>query len=173
MRPARLGLAIGGVAALMLISSLTWGLVSAAQRAPINLVGQAAPALTLRSLQDGREIRVANLRGTPVVLNFWASWCVPCRQEAPVLNAAARRYDGRVQFLGADIKDNDQAARAYLTELAVPYPAGPITRGSEKDFGVNAPPDTFFIDRQGSIVSRITGPVDARRLNAFLGLVQP
>jgi len=107
------------------------------------------------------------------VLNFWASWCVPCRQEAPVLNAAARRYDGRVQFLGADIKDSDQAARAYLSELGVPYLAGPISQGSEKDFGVSAPPETFFIDRQGSIVARITGPVDAKRLDVYLGLLQP
>ena len=171
MRPTRLGWAIAGVAVLLLLTSLTWGLVHAAQRAPIDRVGQAAPSLTIRSLQDGREIRLASLRGTPVVLNFWASWCVPCRQEAPVLNAAARSYDGRVQFLGADIKDSDQAARAYLSELAVPYLAGPITRGSEKDYGVSAPPETFFIDRQGSIVARITGPVDAKRLDVYLGLL--
>jgi cytochrome c biogenesis protein CcmG/thiol:disulfide interchange protein DsbE len=149
----------------------TWGLVHAAQEAPRDIAGQTAPDLTIRSLQDGREIRLADQRAKPVVLNFWASWCVPCRQEAPVLNAAARQYDGRVLFVGADIKDSEQPARAYLAELHVPYPAGPITGGSERDYRVTAPPETFFIDRQGTIAARITGAVDARRLQIYMGLI--
>src|SRR5258707_12054353 len=99
MKPATMGWALGGVAAVLLISAMTWGLVHAAQKAPRDIGGQPAPDLTIRSLRDGREIRLAGQRGTPVVLNFWASWCVPCRQEAPVLNAAAHQNDGRVLFL--------------------------------------------------------------------------
>jgi cytochrome c biogenesis protein CcmG/thiol:disulfide interchange protein DsbE len=171
MKPATMGWALGGVAAVLLISSMTWGLVHATQKAPRDIVGQPAPDLTIYSLQDGREIRLAGQRGKPVVLNFWASWCVPCRQEAPVLNAAAHQYQGRVLFLGADIKDSEQPGRAYLAELQVPYPAGPITRGSERDYGVTAPPETYFIDRYGTIAARITGAVDARRLQLYLGLI--
>ena len=171
--PAKLGWAMGGAAGVLLLSALTWGLVHAAQRAPADPAGQTAPDLTIHSLRDGREIRLADLRGRPIVLNFWASWCVPCRQEAPVLNEAARRYDGKVVFLGADIKDSEQPARAYLAELQVPYPAGPIMRGSERDFGVTAPPETFFIDRQGTIVARIIGVVDAKRLDFYIGRLQP
>lgn len=171
--PTKLGWAMGGAAAVLLLSALTWGLVHAAQRAPADPAGQTAPDLTIHSLQDGREIRLADLRGRPIVLNFWASWCVPCRQEAPVLNEAARRYDGKVVFLGADIKDTEQPARAYLAELQVPYPAGPILRGSERDYAVTAPPETFFIDRRGTIVARILGAVDAKRLDLYMGLLQP
>src|SRR5258708_31987313 len=100
MKPATLGGGVGGVAAVVLISSMAWGLVHAAQRGPRDVAGQPAPDLTIRSLQNGREIRLVGQRGTPLVLNFWASWCVPCRREAPVLNAAAHQYDGRVLFLG-------------------------------------------------------------------------
>jgi cytochrome c biogenesis protein CcmG/thiol:disulfide interchange protein DsbE len=171
MKPSTVGWTLGGVAAVVLISSMTWGLVHAAQRAPRDIAGQPAPELTIRSLQDGREIRLADQHGKPVVLNFWASWCVPCRQEAPVLNAASRQYQGRVLFLGADIKDSGQPARAYLAELQVAYPAGPITHGSERDYGVTAPPETYFIDRQGVIAARVTGAIDAKRLQLYLGLI--
>jgi cytochrome c biogenesis protein CcmG/thiol:disulfide interchange protein DsbE len=172
MKPATLGWSVAGVAAALLIYSVTWGLVHAAQKAPKDLAGQPAPDLSIRSLTDGREIRLADQRGRPVVLNFWASWCVPCRQEAPVLNTAARQLDGRVLFLGADIKDSEQPARAYLAEFQVPYLAGPITRGGERDYGVTAPPETYFIDRQGTIVARVTGAIDARRLQLYLSLIE-
>ncbi len=171
MKPATLGWALGGVAAVVLISSMTWGLVHAAQKAPRDIAGQPAPNLTIPSLPNGREIRLVGQRGTPLVLNFWASWCVPCRQEAPVLNAASRQYDGRVLFLGADIQDSEQPAREYLAEFQVPYPAGPITHGSARDYGVTAPPETYFIDRQGTIAARVTGAVDAKRLQLYLGLI--
>jgi cytochrome c biogenesis protein CcmG, thiol:disulfide interchange protein DsbE len=173
MRPVRLSWALGGGAALVLMASLGWGLVHAAKPAPRTLVGQAAPDLAIQPLLDGPEVRLANLRGKPVVLNFWASWCVPCRTEAPVLNAAAHRYQGRVQFLGADIQDSDQPRRAFLTQYQVQYPAGPIVRGSYHDFGVTAPPETYFIDRQGVVVLRVTGEVDASGLRTYLGLLQP
>jgi len=155
------------------VSALTWGLVHATQRAPVDLGGQAAPDLNIRSLPDGRETRLADLRGRPVVLNFWASWCVPGRQEAPVLNDASRRYDGRVMFLGADIKDSNQPARAYLAELRVPYAAGPVVHGSEHQYGVTAPPETFFIDRHGVIAAHVLGPVDAKRLELYIELLRP
>jgi cytochrome c biogenesis protein CcmG/thiol:disulfide interchange protein DsbE len=164
---------MGGTAALLLVGALTWGLVHATQRAPADLGGQTAPDLTIRSLQDGREIHLAGLRGRPVVLNFWASWCVPCRQEAPALNEAARRYEGRVAFLGAAVDDSEQAASAYLAELQVPYPTGPIVRGSKRDYGVTAQPETFFIDRQGVVVARVLGAIDARRLELYIGLLGP
>ena len=171
MKPATMGWALGAVAAALVISSMTWGLVRATQKAPHDVAGQPAPDLAIRSLQDGREIRLADQRGTPLVLNFWASWCVSCREEAPVLNAAARQYEGRVLFLGADIKDGDRPARAYMAELQVPYVAGPIARGNEHDYGVTAPPETYFIDRQARIVARVTGAIDARRLQLYLGLM--
>ena len=160
-----------GAAGLLLVS-LWWGLVHASNMAPPNLLGQGAPEITVAAL-DGRQLALSDFRGTPMVVNFWASWCVPCRQEAPVLNAAARDYESRVQFLGVDIQDTDSGARAYQAEFMSPYPVGPAIRGSYRDWSVTAPPETFFVDRQGVVVSKIVGPVDASRLKLYIGLLGP
>lgn len=160
-----------GVAAL-LFAALGWGLLHAARAAPRSLEGQVAPDVTIRALDDGREIGISDLRGTPVVLNFWASWCVPCRKEAPILNAAARAYSGRIQFIGADIQDSDAPARSYQAEIQSPYPVGPITHGSYRDYGVTAPPETFFIDRQGRVVVKVLGAIDQRRMDIDMSLLK-
>jgi cytochrome c biogenesis protein CcmG, thiol:disulfide interchange protein DsbE len=161
------------VAAALLLAALSWGLVTAARNAP-SLEGSPAPALAVRTLQDGRTVHLTDSRGRrPVVLNFWASWCVPCREEAPVLNAAARRFAGRVDFLGANIQDSDAAARRYQAEVQSPYPVGPIIEGSYRDFGVNAPPGTFLIDRRGSVSAKIIGPVGSTRLQVAIEQLRP
>ena len=163
---------VGGGLAGLLLGALGWGLVSASNKLPLNLIGRAAPDITVAAL-DGPQLTLSAYRGTPLVVNFWASWCVPCRQEAPVLNAAAREYEGRVQFVGVDIQDTDSAARAYQAELMSPYPVGPAIKGSYRDWGVTAPPETFFIDRQGVVISKILGPVDRQRLEVYLSLLGP
>ena len=86
-------LVVGVVVAAVLLAALGWGLLHPANQVAGTLVGRSAPPLTITTL-DGRELDLANLRGTPSVINFWASWCVPCKEEAPVLNAAARAYGG-------------------------------------------------------------------------------
>src|SRR3989442_10815809 len=121
MRVATLGWAIGLSAAVTLLGALGWGLSHPANKPPKSIVGQQAPDLTIQALQGG-EVKLSSLRGTALVVNFWASWCVPCRQEAPVLNSGARERAGRVQFLGVDIQDTDQAARTYQAEVQSPYP---------------------------------------------------
>lgn len=163
------------VAALLgvaLFASLGWGLTHAYQKAGRTLIGNQAPALTLRSL-DGKTIRLVDLRGTPVVVNFWASWCVACRQEAPVLNAAATKYAGRVQFLGVDIQDSDAAARSYQAQIQSPYPVGPAVEGRYQDWGVTAPPETFFIDRNGTVNSKVVGPLSEHALEVYLSQLAP
>jgi len=157
----------GGLAVGTLLASLTWGLLHAAQQQPSSLIGSQVPDLTIRSLA-GDEVSLRALRGTPLVINFWASWCVPCKQEAPVLAAAANRLAGKVQFVGIDIQDTDSAARAYEADVKSPYPVGPAVHGSYRDFGVTAPPETFFVDRHGTIQSRIIGPVDSHRMDIHL-----
>jgi cytochrome c biogenesis protein CcmG, thiol:disulfide interchange protein DsbE len=157
----------GGLAAGTLLASLGWGLLHAAQQQPSSLIGSQVPDLTIRSL-DGDLISLRALEGTPLVVNFWASWCVPCRQEAPVLAAAAQRMAGKAQFVGVDIQDTDSAARAYEAEIKSPYPVGPAIHGSYRDFGVTAPPETFFVDRHGTVQSRIIGPVDAQRMEVYM-----
>jgi cytochrome c biogenesis protein CcmG/thiol:disulfide interchange protein DsbE len=161
----------GGIAGVLLVS-LGWGLVHASNKLPPSLLGRTAPEITVAAL-DGRQVKLSAFRGTPLVVNFWASWCVPCRQEAPVLNAGATAYAGRVQFIGVDIQDTDSAARAYQAEFMSPYPVGPAITGSYRDWGVSAPPETFFIDRQGVVVTKIVGPLDRNRLTVYIGLLGP
>lgn len=161
------GMALGAVLAAVLLASLGWGLMRATQKAGPTLVGSPAPSLSIQSL-DGKRVRLADLRETPVVVNFWASWCTPCRQEAPVLNAAAVKYAGRVQFLGVDIQDSDAAARSYQAQVQSPYPVGPAVEGKYQDWGVTAPPETFFIDRSGVVNSRVIGPLSQHALEIYL-----
>src|SRR5207237_219848 len=82
---------------------------------------QAAAPLTMAPLEGG-PASLADVRGTPVVVDFWACWCVPWRPEGPVLNATASRDAGSVEFLGVDIQDTDAAARAYQSDIRSPYP---------------------------------------------------
>jgi len=111
----------------------------------------------------------ARLKGTPVVLNIWASWCGPCRDEAPLLSAAARRYGQQVQFLGVDILDQTQAAIRFANEFHVPYPsvfdpAGDIRGG----LGFLGQPDTIFFDAQGNKVKTVSGALTTRILDAAI-----
>jgi cytochrome c biogenesis protein CcmG/thiol:disulfide interchange protein DsbE len=98
---------------------------------------------------------------------------VPCKQEAPALTAAAQRYAGRVQFIGVDIQDTDQAARAFQAEVQSQYPVGPSLAGSYREWGVTAPPETFFLDRDGVVLSKIVGPVDSKRLEVYMSQLKP
>ena len=172
MRLRVIGWVTGGALAVLLLGALGWGLVHASNKLPPNLLGRAAPAMTVAAL-DGRHLELSGFLGKPLVVNFWASWCVPCKQEAPILNAAALEYEGRVQFVGIDIQDTDSAARAYQAEVMSPYPVGPAVKGSYRDWGVTAPPETFFIDRQGVVVSKFLGPLDRQQFKVYLGLLGP
>jgi thiol-disulfide isomerase/thioredoxin len=105
------------------------------------------------------EKRIADLRGYPVVVNLWASWCVPCRQEFPVLQKLSARYGKKVAFLGVNSEDSDDAAATFLREEPVPYPSytDPDKEifNSVGDFGF---PNTAFYDRSGELVYLKPGP---------------
>ena len=130
-------------------------------------VNRAATDFTL-PLFDGGSIALSSLKGKPVVINFWASWCPPCREEAPILEAVWRRYkDKNVAFIGVDIQDKEADARAYIKEFGITYPNGPDLGGKiTVDYGVSGIPVTFFVNREGRIVSRWVGAIDERLLVA-------
>lgn len=116
------------------------------------------------ALGDGR-VQLEELRGTPVVLNFWASWCIPCKREAPFLAASARAHRREVAFLGLDIQDFTSDARRFLRELEVPYSSVRET-GSRihTAYGLTGVPETYYIDSRGRIVGHATGAVSREEL---------
>jgi len=157
-----LSLVILAVAGFM---ALLWGGLT--RREP--LTGASGVARVNRPAEDftlplfsGGNINLSSLRGKPVVINFWASWCPPCREEAPILEEVWRRYDDKgVTIIGVDIQDTEADARAYIEEFGITYPNGPDIGGKITiDYGVSGIPVTFFVNREGLIVSRWVGAIN-------------
>jgi len=125
-----------------------------------------APAFTLDRLDRDGQLDVGDLKGKAVVVNFWASWCVPCRDEAPVLQKTYERYrDQGLVVLGVDVNDFRQDARRFMKRYGLTYPVVYDGKGSTVGkWGVRGFPETFFVDRTGKLVGeRIEGAVDIER----------
>ena len=113
----------------------------------------------------GYEELLGQLKGTPTVVNIWASWCGPCRAEAPILARAARTYGDRVQFLGIDIQDERGSARQFIAQYGWTYPSVFDATGSIRDhLGFPGQPDTIFYARDGAIAATHGGEIDAETL---------
>ena len=155
--------ALGVVALLLLVLTVNVASPGAVPGDPI--VGRPAPAFELETL-DGQRLALAEMRGSPVVVNFWASWCIPCREEAPLLTAAARDHEAQgLRVVGIVYQDSREAARDFMTRYGQTYPGllDPDGRAAV-DFGVFGIPETFYIDRAGVVRSRQVGPVTAEGL---------
>ena len=163
--------AAAGIGCAVLIAALAWGLLHPANPTTAAVLGKPAPDIEVRALDGNEVVRLSDMRGRPVVLNFWASWCAPCRQEAPLLSEAARSLGGRVAFLGVDFSDSTQAARSYLAQARYPYPVGTAVGGIPEQYGISSPPVTFFIDGQGVVVAHFSGPLDRSSIDRYLQLV--
>jgi thiol-disulfide isomerase/thioredoxin len=126
---------------------------------------------------DGEQFRLADHVGMPVVLNVWASWCAPCRAEAPTLAAMAVELEGQVQFVGLDTRDSDDPARSFVKRFNVPYP-NVIDRDGQLQllFGDSLPPQaipsTVVIDSQGRVAARALGRVSEASLRGMIDMAQ-
>ncbi|MEX2276041.1 MAG: TlpA disulfide reductase family protein [Actinomycetota bacterium] len=110
---------------------------------------------------------LAQLKGTPVVVNLWGSWCAPCRQEAPDLKAAAERYGDRVQFIGVDMLDERTSAASFIREAGWSYPSVFDPDGAIRDsLGFLGQPVTIFYDADGQRVDDWQGPIPPEQLRA-------
>lgn len=122
----------------------------------------AAPPFTLERLDGKGDLALESLRGKSVVLNFWASWCGPCRDEMPLLQQGSERWkDRNVVFVGIDIDDLRSDARSFLERFGVTYANVYDGKSSTVGrYGVTGVPETYFIDAAGTIRYRIAGPVE-------------
>src|SRR6266581_187369 len=132
--------------------------------------GQTAPQFSLPGVQGSGSISLADFTGTVVVLNFWASWCPPCRQEAPQLQAVWQSYRDRgVQFLGVDHRDSRGAGEAFQRQFGITYPSVFDPAGKlSAEYGLVGIPSTLIVDRRGLVAYRFLGKIDAPLLMAAL-----
>ena len=171
--------AVAGILAL-----LVWGMARPAGSAQagtgVNSAGGASsiaprPASDLRlTLFDGKDTpwSLSDQRGKKVVINFWASWCQPCRTEASVLAGAASEYPTRnVILVGVNVWDDQQSARRFIDEFGLQYPNGRDEGGAAAiDFGVTGIPETFVVDEKGMIAARWVGPLTREALDKLAGV---
>lgn len=168
-------------AAVCLLALLAWGMArpgSGSTGPGVNSEGSIArieprPAADIRlRLFDGKDTpwRLVEQRGKMMVVNFWASWCSPCRTEAGVLAQAARDYAVRgITLVGVNVWDDQAAARSFVDEFQVEYPNGSDEAGSAAvDYGVTGIPETFVIDGQGRLTARWVGPITREALDSMV-----
>lgn len=142
---------------------------------PSMIVGRHMPEFRLPALSGDGEIAASELSGRPLVINFWASWCVSCRDEHPLLvelGDSAALFDG-FSMVGVNYRDNPAAAERFLArEGRFPYPSAFDERGRIGiDFGVYGMPETFFVDAQGTVRARHIGPLTRDAIAENLALI--
>jgi cytochrome c biogenesis protein CcmG/thiol:disulfide interchange protein DsbE len=142
------------------------------QRSP--LVGKPAPAFSLAPVGGGPPISLDTLRGRPLVINFWATWCGPCLQEHEVLQQAARAHGRDVQFLGIVYDDEEDRVRAFSDRYGAAYLSVLDVNGRTAiAYGVYGVPETYFIDSQGLIVDKYSFPLDEKGIAGFIAAIAP
>jgi cytochrome c biogenesis protein CcmG, thiol:disulfide interchange protein DsbE len=139
------------------------------------LIGKPAPDFTLAALNKQAEppVHLADLKGKLVVINFWASWCDPCREEAPLLQAEWRRAQAQgVIFIGIDFQDSQSAGLNFLQQHGITYANVVDPNGATGiNYGITAVPETFFIDRRGVIVNTVRNEITAQLLQSNVALL--
>ena len=166
--------------AIALFALLGWALVRSggnpgglgvnAQLGEKPTVSRQAGLFSLPALDGNATLNLEDHRGNVVMLDFWSSWCPPCRAEAPVLSQVYREYTGQpVEFIGIAIWDDEDAIGAFADEFQVTYPLVVDTKGRVAlDYGVSGIPEKFFIDETGSLQRSFVGPMSPEALRNIL-----
>jgi cytochrome c biogenesis protein CcmG/thiol:disulfide interchange protein DsbE len=173
-RSARIVAVVVGVVILALLGLMIWGIGRVAQGSvgEVRLSSRPAPSFTIPLLNastGGTSFDMAATKGKPVLINFWASWCIPCEDEAATLERASRQYGDRVTFIGVNVQDTDANARDFLRRFGVTYPNGVDSSGAVAvDYGMSGVPESYFVDRHGQLTRKWQGPLDDARLKSYL-----
>lgn len=161
-------LIIGLVIVAAIVIVLFAGLGKDPQHIDSPLIGRDAPRFTLKAVGTGEMIDIESLRGKPVILNFWATWCGPCYEEHPTLVANARSLPN-VQFVGVVFNDDEDKIMRFLAERGTAYPTLLDANGKTAiAYGIGGVPETFFINPAGKIVAKFEGPLSTEALQANL-----
>ena len=171
-RPARVNpkvLAVGLLVVLPLLVILVLNLGRDPHSVRSPLVGRPAPPFALTPVGGGLPVTLESLRGKPVVLNFWVTWCMPCLQEHPALVRAARAMGDDVQFLGVVYEDDEARVRSFLAERGRAYPSL-LDDGTRTAiaYGVAGVPETYFIDAAGRISAKYSLPLDPETIGRLV-----
>ncbi|MBI4233796.1 MAG: TlpA family protein disulfide reductase [Chloroflexi bacterium] len=162
-----------------LLALLGWGLGRAGGRpgggaifqslGEVAVKGGPARDFTLSTFGGG-ALRLGDLRGKVVVIDFWASWCPPCREEAPGLAQVSGEYQKRgVEFVGIAIWDKEKDALGFIRRFSILYPNGLDAQGKiAVDYGVTGIPEKYFVDRSGNLVRKFVGPMTPEKLRSIL-----
>ncbi len=165
-------LAIGLSVTTPLIGLLLWNIHRDPTTISSPLIHKPAPDVRLQELSGGGSLQLSSLKGRPAVVNFWATWCIPCVQEHAALSAGARANPD-VTFLGVVYEDTAENARAFLAQRGIAYGSYADDDGKASiAFGVYGVPETFFIDAQGIIVDKFVGPLDPDSLRQRLSVIR-
>jgi cytochrome c biogenesis protein CcmG/thiol:disulfide interchange protein DsbE len=167
-RPRGIVLAAVALAGLALIGVLTVGATGRSQAGPRPLL--PAKPFSLQELgHSGSHVSLAAFAGQPVILNFFASWCVPCKRETPLLAGFYAQHHGKVAVIGVAANDPLANALKFVRKEGVGYPVGldPFPAKTALSYGVQALPQTFFLNARHQIVRRVFGDVTGRELNAW------
>jgi len=166
-------LIIGVLIVAAIVFVLFAGLGKDPQHIDSPLVGKPAPPFALKAVNTGETIDLESLRGKPVIVNFWATWCVPCYEEHPTLVANARQLPD-VQFVGVVFNDTEDKINRFLAERGSAYPTLLDANGKTAiAYGVGGVPETFILDASGTIVAKHDGPISAEQLQSYLAEVLP
>ena len=162
----------GALLGAALVTILSAGLGKNPNEIRSPLVGRPAPDFALREVGTGTPIDLTRFKGKPVVVNFWATWCGPCWEEHPILVANARRLGSDVQFLGVVFQDKEETILNFLRQRGSSYPTVVDDNGKTAiAYGVGGVPETFFIDAEGVIRAKHSGPLTADLLTKHVGEV--
>ncbi|MGH8896297.1 MAG: TlpA family protein disulfide reductase [Egibacteraceae bacterium] len=127
------------------------------------------PEVTLAGFAGRPDVTLTSYRGHPLVVNLWATWCAPCVEEMPALQQVAEATRGKVAFLGVNVADDPDTARAFVARLGITYDlAGDPRQDFFRRIGAFGMPTTLLVDSQGTIVYRVTRPLDAAELRGLL-----
>ena len=139
------------------------------------LAPDAAPDFTVYN-KEGNPVKLSDMKGTPVVLNFWASWCPPCKSEMPDFDEIAKEYDGKVVFMMVNLTDGmqetQQSAQSFIDSMGYTFPVYFDLDGEAAyEYGIQSIPTTFFIDANGNLIAYGSGAMDGDTVKRGISMI--